>query len=126
MGAVLAVACLPVLGFLVWLYGGPDIDEPRAVADRFMQHLERNEDGTAYSLMCPEVRDRIAIGQFTEVVERLGRPVSHDVGKGGFGDEAGNSAWVTVRLTDRSGATTSMDLRLETEPGWSVCDRAFG
>ncbi|WP_147458723.1 hypothetical protein [Micromonospora sp. BL4] len=124
--ALLAVASIPVLGFLLWLYGGPDIDEARAAADRFVQHLEQDRDDTAYRSMCSETKDRITVGEFTEAVERLGRPVSHEIGRAGFGDEAGNSAYVTVRLTGRSGATTSVSLRIETEPAWRVCGDTFG
>ncbi|MET8350871.1 hypothetical protein [Micromonospora sp. NPDC005206] len=124
--ALLAAAFLPVLGFLVWMYGGPDIDEARAAADRFVQHLEQNQDDTAYRSMCSEVKDRITVEEFTEAVERLGRPVSHDLGRAGFGNEAGSSAFVTVRLTGGSGATTSVSLRLETEPDWRVCSDTFG
>ncbi|MEH1166646.1 hypothetical protein V6V47_14800 [Micromonospora sp. CPCC 205539] len=128
VAAVLAMAFLPVLGFLVWMYGGPDIDEPRAATDQFVQHLERIEDDAAYRSMCSDVRDRITIVQFTEAVERMGRPVSHEVGKGGFSNEPGTAASVTVRVTGSSGATTSLSLRLEdeTHAGWRVCDRAFG
>ncbi|SIN32803.1 hypothetical protein SAMN04489832_5443 [Micromonospora cremea] len=123
---LLVAAIPPVLGFLVLAYGGPDIDEPRAAADRFVQHLEQNQDEAAYRSMCSQAKDRITVAEFTEAVERLGRPVSHDLGRAGFGNEAGSSAFVTVRLTDRSGATTSVSLRLETEPGWRVCSDTFG
>ncbi|PWR06540.1 hypothetical protein DKT68_22090 [Micromonospora acroterricola] len=121
MAAFLLAASLPCLGFLVLAYGGPDIDEPRAAADRFVQHLERGEDDAAHRSMCSEVRDRISVVEFTQAVERRGRPVSHELGRASFGDEAGNRAHVTARLTSRSGATTSVSLSVTTEPAWSVC-----
>ncbi|WP_435209187.1 hypothetical protein [Micromonospora sp. bgisy143] len=55
-------------------------------------------------------------------MERLGRPVSHTMGRAVFTDEAGKSASVTVELTGRDGRTTTLKLRLESETGWQVCN----
>lgn len=126
LGALLLVPFLAVAGFMLWLFAGPDIDHPRSAVDRFVRHLERNEDRAAYQSMCSKVRDRITVAQFTEGVELLGRPVSHALGHAAFDDEAGNSASMTVRLTDHSGRTTPVDLHLKNDEGWRVCDDAFG
>jgi hypothetical protein len=124
--AALALVALPVGGFLLWLFGGPDIDPARSAADRFVQHLERNEDRAAYLSMCSTVQDRITLVQFSDGVERLGRPVSHSLSDAAFADEAGASAGVTARLTDRSGRITPVDLYLVHEDGWRVCSDTFG
>jgi hypothetical protein len=125
-GAALLVVLLPVFGFLVWLYAGPDIDDGRKAADRFARQLERHDDAAAYRSMCPTVRDQITIEQFTKAVDRLGRPVSHTLGRAAFNDEAGSRATVAIQLTDRVGRTTPMSLTLTSEPTWQVCDDIFG
>ncbi|WP_433112753.1 Rv0361 family membrane protein [Micromonospora sp. CA-246542] len=123
----LAALALPVGGFLLWMYAGPDVDEPRAAADQFVGRLERNHDAAAHESLCQQIRARIDLAAFTAAVERIGRPVSHTMGRAAFTNEAGNSASVTVELTGRNGQTLRLDLRLESEVGWQVCDeKLFG
>ncbi|WP_422735352.1 hypothetical protein ACN263_17280 [Micromonospora sp. WMMD729] len=118
----LAALAVPVGGFLLWMYAGPDVDEPRAAADQFVGRLERNDDTAAHESLCHQVRARTDLAAFTAAVERLGRPVSHTMGRAVFTDEAGKSASVTVELTGRDGRTTTLKLRLESETGWQVCN----
>ncbi|MFI7607224.1 hypothetical protein ACIBTV_19075 [Micromonospora sp. NPDC049366] len=122
---LLLLMALPVGGFLLWLYAGPDLDQPRAVADQFVQQVERNDDVAAYRSLCPDAQERTTLAEFTAEVERLGRPTSHTLGHAAFADEAGSAAFVTVELTDRTGRTTSVDLYLESDAGWQVCGDIF-
>ncbi|MCX5065677.1 hypothetical protein OOJ91_07255 [Micromonospora lupini] len=122
----LGALALPVGGFLLWMYGGPDVDEPRAAADQFVGRLESNDDAAAYESQCSDVKARTSAAAFTAAVERIGRPVSHTMGRAAFLDEPGKSAAVTVELTGRTGQTTTLDLYLESEVGWQVCDEQFG
>ncbi|MGC4879121.1 hypothetical protein ACLQ26_23035 [Micromonospora sp. DT43] len=122
----LGALALPVGGFLLWMYGGPDVDEPRAAADQFIGRLESNDDVAAYESQCSDVKTRTSAAAFTAAVERIGRPVSHTMGRAAFLDEPGSSAAVTVELTGRTGQTTTLDLHLESTGGWQVCDEAFG
>ncbi|MET8087356.1 hypothetical protein [Micromonospora sp. NPDC005237] len=129
--AALVVACLgalalPVGGFLLWMYTGPDVDEPRAAADQFVRRLESNDDAAAHDSLCREIKARTDLAAFTAAVERLGRPVSHTMGRAVFTNEAGNNASVTVELTGRTGQTTRLDLYLTSTTGWQVCDESFG
>ncbi|MFY1616010.1 hypothetical protein [Micromonospora sp. WMMD736] len=123
----LAALALPVGGFLLWMYAGPDVDEPRAAADQFVGRLERNDDAAAHESLCRQIQTRTDLRAFTAAVERIGRPVSHTMGRAGFTDEPGKSASVTVELTGRDGRTTTLELRLESEAGWQVCnEELFG
>ncbi|MCF0091463.1 hypothetical protein [Micromonospora sp. MH99] len=125
--ACLGALALPVGGFLLWMYAGPDVDEPRAAADQFVSRLESNDDAAAHESLCREIKARTDLAAFTAAVERLGRPVSHTMVRAAFGDEAGSSAFVTVELTGRTGETRTLDLYLESETGWQVCDqKVFG
>ncbi|MCO1594467.1 hypothetical protein M8C17_04740 [Micromonospora sp. RHAY321] len=122
----LAVLGPPVVGFLFWLSTGPDPDEPRAAADDFVRHLESNADAAAYQSLCPEIRNRTTAAAFSAAVERMGRPVSHTVGRAAFRNEPGTNAGVTVRLTDRTGRTTTFHWDLDASFGWQICDEDFG
>lgn len=121
----LAALALPVGGFLLWMYAGPDVDEPRAAADQFVGRLERNDDAAAHESLCQQIRARTDLAAFTSAVERIGRPVSHTMGRAGFTDEPGKSASVTVELTGRDGRITTLNLLLESEAGWQVCNDEF-
>ncbi|MFC8299386.1 hypothetical protein [Micromonospora orduensis] len=123
---LVVLATLPIGILLIWGFPGPDIDGPRSAADRFVRHLERNDDVAAHRSLCPELRESITVPEFTAAVERLGRPISHALGKAGFSDEAGGSASVTVHLTGRTGRTTDVHLYLTGGSGWRVCDDMFG
>ncbi|NES26557.1 hypothetical protein GCE86_29105 [Micromonospora terminaliae] len=126
VAALLVVVLIPVAGFVIWVTTGPDIDEPRQAADRFVRQLERGDDAAAYASTCPEVQARITVAGFSAAVERLGRPVSHELTSAVFGDEAGGSAFVRMRLTDAAGDTTAVSLHLEADPAWRVCDDLLG
>ncbi|MEU7841448.1 hypothetical protein AB0B39_10780 [Micromonospora sp. NPDC049114] len=123
--ACLGALALPVGGFLLWMYAGPDVDKSRAAADQFVSRLETNDDAAAHESLCPAMREKVDLAVFTAAVERLGRPVSHTTGEAGFGNEAGTSAFVTVELTGRTGRTTTLDLHLTLGSAWHVCDDAF-
>ncbi|CCH19521.1 Protein of unknown function [Micromonospora lupini str. Lupac 08] len=122
----LGALALPVGGFLLWMYGGPDLDEARATADQFVRRLESNDDATAYESQCRRVKERVDLVAFTAAVERIGRPVSHTMGRAAFLDEPGTSAGVTVEVTGRTGQITTLELYLESEVGWQVCGKTFG
>lgn len=127
----LAVACLLLVALvagpvLMLVLGGPDRDDARRAADQFARRLERGEDRAAYDSLCAETRARITPTMVTAWVERRGRPVRHVVDDVVFLDEAGRDAAATVRMTDRSGRTAEVRLRLTSDAGWRVCDDTFG
>jgi hypothetical protein len=127
IGALVLVVLLPVAGFLLWLYAGPDIEEPRAVAEQFLRHVEAGDDPAAYGLLCAAIRQRTTAEAFTAAVERPARPASHTLGRATFVDEAGGAASVEARLADRAGGVRTISIRLEdTAAGWRVCGDPFG
>jgi hypothetical protein len=127
VGAAALAVLAPLAGLFLWLYGGPDVDEPRAVAEQFLRHVEAGDDGAAYQLLCARTQQRITVEAFTEAVQRPARPASHTLGRAAFHDEPGNRASVDADLTDRTGAVRSISLALDrTGEGWRICDDNFG
>lgn len=119
---VLAVCALPMLGLVVWWWGGPDRDEPRAAATAYLRLIEAGDDAAAYRMICPEVRAEVTAAAFGAEVRAGPRPAAHEVTDVAFLDEAGSAAAVGSRVTDRAGATRQVRLRLENRHGtWQVC-----
>jgi hypothetical protein len=119
--AVLAMLAVPVLGFFVWMFLGPDSDDAKATAGDYLQRLEAKDDAGAYALLCADTRRDTDQAAFTGLVEAGPRPAGHEVTAGHL-DEAGRHGDVDVVLTDATGATRPLHLRLTyANRKWSVC-----
>jgi hypothetical protein len=124
--AVLAVCALPVTGFFVWLYGGPDIKDVRVAAGHYFERIEAGDDAGGYALVCERARHDMTAAAFTELLDKGPRPASHTVSGGAFLDEAGKRASVDVHVVDRTGAARLVDLDLEQhQDSWQVCGKTY-
>ena len=119
--AAVSLLC-PVTGFLLWMFAGPDLDEPRAAVESYLVRVESGDDAAAYASLCASTRSTATAAQFTEVVLRSTRPVSHRITRVTFSNEAGTQASVTVELTNQAGTVRSVRLTADDEDGaWQVC-----
>lgn len=125
--AALAICALPVTGFVVYWFLGPDIGDAKAVAGRYFDRIEAGDDAGAYGLLCADAQKDMTQAAFAAKLKGDFRPVDHTVLRGAFADEPGYRAFVDVRLVAESGATREVTLYLEgrdPEP-WRVCGDTF-
>ena len=126
VGLAVTAALCPVAGFLLWLFAGPDLDEPRAAVDTFLGRLEAGDDAAAYASLCARTKAATTAAEFAEAVRALPRPASHRTTDASFSNEAGTSAWVQVALTDRAAAVRQLSFKVDDEDrAWRVCGDPF-
>lgn len=121
---MLVLCVLPAFGFLGWWLGGPDLDEPKAIAGRYLDRVVAGDDAGAHRMLCADVRRDLTVAEFTALVGAGPRPLGHAVTGGGFRNEPGTRASVDARLDGPGGATRRIALDLEFgEPAgtWWVC-----
>ncbi|MBM2616474.1 hypothetical protein JIG36_12995 [Actinoplanes sp. LDG1-06] len=120
--AVLAVCAVPVFGFLVYWFAGPDLDEPKNAAAAYLQQIEARADRNAYGMLCSDLRAETTPAEFTAMLDAAPRPARHSVGRAVFLNEPGTSAGITVLLTNPTGASRALDLYLTSDKsGWHIC-----
>ncbi|MEU8180290.1 hypothetical protein AB0B85_08055 [Micromonospora sp. NPDC049044] len=117
------ICALPVTGFFLYWFAGPDIDEAKAVAGQYFDRIEAGDDAGAYQLLCADLQKDMTQDAFVAKLKDGSRPVDHTVLDGAFADEPGYEARIDVRLVEGGGATREVVLSLEGRNGnpWRVC-----
>ncbi|TQJ26072.1 hypothetical protein FBZ33_6452 [Micromonospora sp. A202] len=123
----LVICALPVTGFFLYWFAGPDIDDAKAVAGQYFDRVEAGDDAGAYQLLCADAQKAMTQDAFVAKLKDGFRPVDHAVLGGAFADEPGYEARIDVRLVGANGATREVDLSLEGRNGdpWRVCGDTF-
>jgi hypothetical protein len=104
--AILFAACaIPALGYYVWAYLGPDLDDAKVATAHYLERIEASDYTGAYRSLCPATIRATSAQAFTAAMAASPHPVSHVLLGGLFTNEPGNEAEVDMRLTDGTGST---------------------
>ncbi|WP_143163058.1 hypothetical protein [Couchioplanes caeruleus] len=125
--AAIVICSVPMAGFFVYWFLGPDLDDAKATAGQYFDRIEVGDDTGAYRLLCTKAQNEMTQDSFAAKLKDGSRPVDHTVLNGSFLGESGYEALIDVRLVTGSGAIREVNLTLNggDKNRWRVCGDTF-